>query len=201
MRGSVTIFGLALLLAAANAMADEGEGTAGSEAVESTQEAADSAKTETQSAAAEAGLKGSESGGPAKYGPAGCGLGSMIFDPDSGFTQIFAATTNATSGTQTFGITTGTSNCDTGPGSSSSAKAFVETNRSALAKDAARGRGETISSLSELAGCEDSAAVGKKLQKNFKKVFTSAKASDDQISENVVEMLKNDESLSCTNLT
>ncbi len=38
MRGSVTIFSLALMLAAANAMADEGEGTAGAEAVESTQE-------------------------------------------------------------------------------------------------------------------------------------------------------------------
>ena len=110
MRGSVTIFGLGLMLAAANAMAEEGEGTAGAEAVESTQETADSAKTEAQSAAAEAGLKGSESGGAAKYGPAGCGLGSMIFDPDSGFTQIFAATTNGTSGNQTFGISTGTSN-------------------------------------------------------------------------------------------
>jgi hypothetical protein len=201
MRGSVTIFGLGLLLAAANAVAQEGEGTAGSEAVESTQEAADATKTETQSAAAEAGLKGSESGGPAKYGPAGCGLGSMIFDPDSGFTQIFAATTNGTSGNQTFGITTGTSNCDTGPGSGDSAKVFVETNRSAFAKDAARGRGETISSLSELAGCEDSVAVGKKLQKNFKQIFTSAKASDGEVSDNVVEMLKSDESLSCTNLT
>ena len=25
------------------------------------------------------------------YGPAGCGLGSLIFEPNSGFTQIFAA--------------------------------------------------------------------------------------------------------------
>ena len=48
------------------------------------------------------------------YGPAGCGLGSMIFEPDSGFTQVFAATTNGTSGNQTFGITSGTSNCASG---------------------------------------------------------------------------------------
>jgi hypothetical protein len=200
MRGSVTIFGLGLLLAAANAVAQEEE-SAGAEAVDSAQEAADSAQSETQSAAAEAGLKGSESGGPAKYGPAGCGLGSLIFEPDSGFTQIFAATTNGTSANQTFGITTGTSNCDTGPGGSSSAKVFVETNRSAFAKDAARGRGETISSLSELAGCQDSVAVGKKLQKNFKQIFPNAKASDTEVSENVVRVLKNDESLSCSNLT
>lgn len=200
MRGSVSIFGLGLLLATANVMAQEDD-SAGADAVESAQEAADDAKAESQSVAQEAGLKGAGSGGPAKYGPAGCGLGSMIFEPDSGFTQIFAATTNGTSANQTFGITTGTSNCDTGPGSSNSAKVFVETNRSALAKDAARGRGETISSLSELAGCEDSAAVGKALQKNFKQVFTSAKASDAEVSDNVIRVLKTEESLSCSNLT
>src|SRR6186713_935077 len=58
------------------------------------------------------------------YGPAGCGLGSMIFEPDSGFTQVFAATTNGTSGNQTFGITSGTSNCDPGAAKTASAKAF-----------------------------------------------------------------------------
>src|SRR5262245_36738363 len=87
------------------------------------------------------------------YGPAGCGLGSLIFEPNSGFTQVFAATTNGTFGTQTFGITSGTSNCAGGGGGSASAKAFVETNRVALAKDIARGQGETIDSLSRLAGC------------------------------------------------
>ena len=44
------------------------------------------------------------------YKSAGCGLGSMIIK-DDGFVQVFAATTNATSGSQTFGITSGTSNC------------------------------------------------------------------------------------------
>ena len=44
-------------------------------------------------------------------------------------------------------------------------------------------------------------AVGKKLQKNFKQIFPNAKASDTEVSENVVRVLKSDESLSCTNLT
>ncbi|QQR88624.1 MAG: DUF3015 family protein [Myxococcales bacterium] len=67
------------------------------------------------------------------YGAAGCGLGSMLIDSD-GFVQVFAATLNGTSGNQTFGITSGTSNCgDTSP-NINSAKAFIQTNREALAK-------------------------------------------------------------------
>ncbi len=51
----------------------------------------------------------------APYGEAGCGLGSMIFGDSPGFVQVLAATTNGCSGSQTFGITTGTSNCGGAP--------------------------------------------------------------------------------------
>lgn len=135
------------------------------------------------------------------YGPAGCGLGSMIFEPDSGFTQIFAATTNGTSGNQTFGITSGTSNCDSGASTTASAKAFVQTNRATLAKEIARGNGETIASLTKLAGCQDSAAVGASLQRNFRSIFPNASVSDVAVSDNVVGVLKSDSSLSCGGLS
>ena len=134
------------------------------------------------------------------YGPAGCGLGSLIFEPDSGFTQIFAATTNGTFGTTTFGITSGTSNCADTAGGSASAKAFVETNRVALAKDIARGSGETIEGLSQLAGCREAAAVGTSLQRRFDQIFTDASASDSEVSESVIEALRTDTSLSCNAL-
>lgn len=135
------------------------------------------------------------------YGPAGCGLGSMIFEPDSGFTQVFAATTNGTSGNQTFGITSGTSNCDSGGAKTASAKAFVQTNRATLAKDIARGNGETIVSLTQLAGCQDPAAVGATLQKNFRTIFPNASVSDVAVSESVVVVLKSEQSLSCGGLS
>ncbi len=131
------------------------------------------------------------------YGPAGCGLGSLIFEPNSGFTQIFAATTNGTFGNQTFGITSGTSNCAGGSGGSASAKAFVETNRAALARDIARGQGETIDGLSRLAGCRASGAVGSSLQRRFDQIFTDASASDSQVSENVIQALRSDAALAC----
>jgi hypothetical protein len=141
---------------------------------------------------------GMKNGG--KYGPAGCGLGSMIFEPDSGFTQIFAATTNGSSGNQTFGISSGTSNCSNTGGGTASAKAFVETNRAALSKDIARGRGETLMSLSELAGCSDPNAVGQSLQKNFKQIFPTAKTTDAQVGAAVLRTLKSDATLACGNL-
>src|SRR3954469_775685 len=79
--------------------------------------------------------------GKSTYGLAGCGLGSMVFGDQKGSIQILAATTNSTFGSQTFGITSGTSNCvDSGPGTSG-ARIFIEGNREALAKDAARGSG------------------------------------------------------------
>src|SRR5262245_22752963 len=68
------------------------------------------------------------------YGAAGCGLGSVFFGSKPGFIQVLAATTNGTSGNQTFGITSGTSNCDTGSGGSASAKVFIAANREALSK-------------------------------------------------------------------
>jgi hypothetical protein len=133
------------------------------------------------------------------YGSAGCGLGSLIFDPGSGFTQVFAATTNSTFGSQTFGITSGTSNCAGGSGGSASVKAYVETNRVALAKDIARGRGETIDSLSQLGGCRASLAVGSSLQRRFDQIFSVA-ASDGAVGDSVIAALRADASLACSAL-
>lgn len=137
-----------------------------------------------------------------KYGPAGCGLGSMLFEPNSGvIMQVLAATTNGTSGNQTFGITSGTSNCDAASGGSAqNTKTFVATNRAAVAKDVARGRGETIDSLAELAGCSNSQAVGRSLQKNFSSIFPSSVVSDDEVGDSVIRVLKSDATLSCGNL-
>jgi hypothetical protein len=135
------------------------------------------------------------------YGPAGCGLGSLIFEPNSGFTQVLAATTNGFSGNQTFGITSGTSNCAGTAGGTAGAKAFVETNRVALAKDIARGQGETIVSLSKLAGCQNAQAVGVSLQRSFQQIFPDASVSDQQVSQSVVEALTKDAALMCGNLT
>lgn len=134
------------------------------------------------------------------YGPAGCGLGSMLFGNSPGMVQVLAATTNGTFASQTFGITFGTSNCSNSGGGMASTRSFVETNREVLAKDISRGSGETIATLSTLAGCSDDAAVGSTLQASFSNIFPSATASDRQVSQNVVDVLSTSESLSCSKL-
>ncbi len=64
------------------------------------------------------------------YGMAGCGLGSLAFGDDNGKIQIIAATTNGTSGTQTFGITSGTSNCNPEDANvAANMNVYVEANR------------------------------------------------------------------------
>ena len=134
------------------------------------------------------------------YGTAGCGLGSMAFGDKKGFIQVLAATTNGTFGTQTFGITSGTSNCDETRAGKGSAKIFIEGNREALAKDAARGNGETIDTLSQLAGCKDAKAVGTALQKSFSQLFPGETTPAEQVSQNVMGALRSDASLACSTI-
>jgi hypothetical protein len=94
------------------------------------------------------------------YGMAGCGLGSIAFGNDQTmFKQVLAATTNGTFGTQTFGITSGTSNCVSGGVIKAEREqaAFAEVNFQDLKANMAAGGGEYLASFATLLGCEDSA--------------------------------------------
>ena len=134
------------------------------------------------------------------YGSAGCGLGSLLFEPSNDFVQIFAATTNGTSNTQTFGISSGTSNCDGAGYQPGATAAYIQTNRSALAKEIARGEGATLAGLSEVAGCANGQQVGAKLQSSFTTIFAGPEVSDRQVSDSVIQVLEQSPELSCQNL-
>jgi hypothetical protein len=110
----------------------------------------------------------------------GCGLGSLLWEnraDNSMLFQAFQATTNGTSGSQTFGITSGTSNCQQPSKFVSSEKLinFVQANMDNLAKDMAMGKGETLDTFAELLGVapEQTAGFNAKMQSNFAKIFTS----------------------------
>jgi len=135
--------------------------------------------------------------GTGRYGTAGCGLGSLVFGDQSGAIQFFAATTNGTFASQTFGITSGTSNC--GPGMvAQGTKAFVEGNRVALAKDAARGQGDAIGAVAVINHCENLPAVAAALQRDFKAIFPSEQATDVQVTNALLRTLHSDPTLGCT---
>ena len=133
------------------------------------------------------------------YGTAGCGLGSLAFGDQKGAVQIFAATTNSIFGTQTFGMTSGTSNC--GPSVfASGTKNFVEANREALAKDISRGTGESIGAIAVINACADSSKVGAALQKDFTAIFPSERASSDEVTAAILKTLHSDPALGCGRL-
>ena len=144
----------------------------------------------SQAQSTESAIKGS----PGRYGSAGCGLGSMAFGNQPGAIQILAATTNGLFGNQTFGITSGTSNCGTSVFAQGT-KNFVDANREAVAKDISRGEGEAIGALTVINSCQDSHAVGTALQKNFKAIFPSESASNEQVTTAILDTLLADKSL------
>jgi hypothetical protein len=112
------------------------------------------------------------------YGMAGCGLGSLIFGPvNTPGAQILAATTNATFGSQTFGITSGTSNCVSGGvvALDREQTAFAEVNFTDLKRDMASGGGQYLSAFATLLGCNDGTkpAVARMMQSRYETLLPS----------------------------
>lgn len=109
------------------------------------------------------------------YGAAGCGLGSLVIKED-GFMQVLAATTNGTSGSQTFGISTGTSNCVTPEKAAALRKqeAFVQNNLRSLEREVAQGSGETLDSFAEVLGCDSAVTTEfrRAAQANYNNIFS-----------------------------
>ena len=141
-------------------------------------------------------LVGSAFAKGAAYGAAGCGLGSLVFQDQPGMVQVFAATTNGTFGSQTFGITTGTSNCPAGMVNLSKDErlnSFVLANMDNLAKDIAMGKGETLDAFAELlrVPADQRAEFNAKLQANFAKIYPSEKVELAGVVDNVVTVSSN----------
>jgi len=121
----------------------------------------------------------------------GCGLGSkMIKNQDSVLMQISAATTNGTSGNQTFGITSGTSGCAKPAKfvSNERTNEFVAGNMELLALDMSNGQGEALKTLATLLKVDDVEAFGKKLQNNFDKIYTSENVSSAEVIDNIIAL-------------
>lgn len=130
------------------------------------------------------------------YGMAGCGLGSMAFGQDNGKIQILAATTNGTFGSQTFGITTGTSNCVENPRMASAM--YIAVNQEAIKTDVARGEGETLNGLSQILKCGDQAALNAALQKNFAVIFPDESVKSEQVNSNILATIEAEPALKAT---
>lgn len=128
----------------------------------------------------------------------GCGLGTMLWEgkaDNSTLFQAFQATTNGTSGSQTFGISSGTSECQTNSQFVQNEKLihFVQANMDNLAKDIAMGKGETLDTFAEMLNVDPSrsAAFNATLQANFDKIYTSERVVLAEVIDNAVSVAKN----------
>jgi len=117
----------------------------------------------------------------------GCGLGSMIIKDDSTAVMLsLQATTNGTSGNQTFGITSGTSGCKkTKFVMNERAEEFVASNMDQLAKEIAMGHGESVDTLAELLSADDKEAFASALQSNYNSIYTSQNVEMADVLDNI----------------
>jgi hypothetical protein len=117
----------------------------------------------------------------------GCGLGSMIIKDDSSAVLLaLQATTNGTSGNQTFGITSGTSGCKkTKFVMNERAEEFVASNMDQLAKEIAQGHGESVDTLAELLSADDKEAFASALQSNYNSIYTSQNVEMADVLDNI----------------
>jgi Protein of unknown function (DUF3015) len=125
----------------------------------------------------------------------GCGLGTMLFQGnanDSSLLQAFQATTNGTLGNQTFGISSGTSEC-TQPKKfveNERLNEFVSANLDSLAKDIAQGEGESVQTLAELMKIapEKREAFYRNLQTHFTEIFPLENVEYAQVVDTIVQL-------------
>jgi len=128
----------------------------------------------------------------------GCGLGAMLIGEkgnDMLLGQLAMTLLNGTFGTQTFGITSGTSECKAPSKfvSNDRLNKFVADNMDSLAQDIAAGKGETLSTVAELMSVpsEKRPVFYAALQANFSKIYTSENVKSADVIDNMASVLYN----------
>jgi hypothetical protein len=115
----------------------------------------------------------------------GCGVGTILFEGQKGVApQVLAVTTNGTFGNQTFGISSGTLGCtqDGVIRPPAEVHMLMFSNLDNLARDAARGEGETLESLAHLMAIEeaDKKHFFTTLKANFERIFPNPNVTADE---------------------
>ena len=132
----------------------------------------------------------------AKESGPGCGLGSQLFEGQSGVApHVLAVTTNGISGNQTFGMTTGSLGCDPSQTITiAAADIYLNANMEKVARGMATGEGEALDTLADLMGIEaqDKTVFFKASQQNFGKIFSSNDISSNDVLAALKDVMKND---------
>ena len=127
----------------------------------------------------------------------GCGLGANLIGDkgnDSLVGQLAITFLNSISGNQTFGITSGTSNCQKPARfAKNELNEFVVANMDNLAKDIAMGYGESLDTLAELMDIPagDRAQFNAQLQSNFSNIYSSHDIESAAVIDNIFTVTGN----------
>jgi len=132
------------------------------------------------------------------YGAAGCGVGAIIFEGQSGLgPHVLAATTNGFYGTQTFAMSSGTLGCDVNGTIQSHAALYIDGNMENIAAAMAQGQGNELVTLAATLGIakEDHATFAAVTQKNFSTIFSRDDVTSTEVMASLVDVMKNDKTL------
>jgi Protein of unknown function (DUF3015) len=124
----------------------------------------------------------------------GCGLGSVVMGGQKGVVpQVLAATTNGSSGNQTFGISSGTLGCTTDGTvpKSKMAVLFIEGNQDKLAADMSSGKGESLTGLAHVMGVSPAQQVSfnATLKQNYQAIVNRSDLSAADMQKNIKSVL------------
>lgn len=125
----------------------------------------------------------------------GCGLGYVLLSnkENSKVMQILGATTNGTSGNQTFGISSGTSGCteDGAVKIVKAAEVYAEVNLDSLRREMASGQGEFVSTFASLLGASDRniPQIVSLFRSNYSTLFPSTNTSSAELLSSIQSVL------------
>ncbi|MBO3276784.1 DUF3015 domain-containing protein [Pseudomonas schmalbachii] len=130
-------------------------------------------------------------------GSDGCGWGNMLFKGQRGVaTHVLAATTNGSSGNNTFGMTTGTNGCHTNGALTYGGKPMIilSSIMDELSEDMAKGNGEALTTYAVVLGVqpEDRAHFAEVTQAHFAQIFDKSDVTAADVYANTQAVLKQD---------
>lgn len=125
----------------------------------------------------------------------GCGLGTMALGDETGLLSHLAATfLNGISGNQTFGISSGTLDCEQAVTlvTVREVEAFIAGNMDHIAIEASVGEGAYLSALADLLKIEDAQKREQfflSMQLNFDRVFATADVTAAEVTRSIVRLI------------
>ncbi len=137
--------------------------------------------------------------GAVSAGGEGCGWGQALFTGSSGTpSHVLAATTNPTSGNNTFGMTTGTNGCSTTGTLSYGGQSVVSAIMNEFSEDVARGQGDALNTVAVVYGVDqqDRDVFAQVMHENFSALFPSENVTADEMMASIEEIMKADARLS-----